>query len=93
MANICKYQKKFGKVLYVERILLFKLIIAQTITKILSSKSICVWYNILQPANFFSCPMTLLHKFLHLIIALKCQSPFQTIGFFSLSNMELGVQH
>ena len=42
MANICKYEKKIGNFLYVETILLFKLIIAQTIAIISSSKSICV---------------------------------------------------
>ena len=40
MANICKYEKKIGNFLYVETI--FKLIIAQTIAIISSSKSICV---------------------------------------------------
>ena len=60
MANICKYEKKFGNFRYAETILLFKLIIAQTITMISSSKSICVSGTIFcSMRNFFTSPITL----------------------------------
>ena len=59
MANICKYEKKFGYVLYVKTILLFKLIVAQTIAMILSNKSICVSGTIFcSMQNFFARPIT-----------------------------------
>ena len=52
--------KKIGEILYVETILSFKLIIAQTITIISSSKSICVSGTIFYSMKiFFTCPITL----------------------------------
>ena len=81
--SIFKYEKKFGNFPYEETLLLSKLIIAQIITVISSSKSICVIGTMFcSMRNFFTCPINLSTWILTFDNSLEVSTSFQDNWFF-----------